>query len=106
MEGLNISLVLSGASLISILGIGVKLWVAQRGQKIGPQPFQVVAAERNTPQAQCDERHSMITSNTNNLFYRMTAAEQRIAAVEASHQAQEKRLESMDSKLDKLLARK
>jgi hypothetical protein len=36
----------------------------------------------------------------------MSAAEQRIAAVEASHQAQIARLESMDGKLDRLLSRK
>jgi hypothetical protein len=105
MDGLNLSLVLSSASLISILGIGVKIWISQRGQRIGPQPFEVIAAERHTPQGQCDERHREIDSRTSNLFSRMSAAEQRIAAVEASHHALEKRLESMDSKLDRLLKR-
>jgi len=105
MEGLNVSLLLSSASLISILGLGVKIWTANKGQKIGPQPFVVQASERHTPQGQCDERHHEIDSRTSNLFSRMSAAEQRIAAVEASHHALEKRLESMDSKLDRLLKR-
>ena len=106
MEGLNVSLVLSGASLLSILGIGVKVWLAQRGQKIGPQPFEVRESPAGTPRGQCDERHREIDSRTSNLFARMSAAEQRIAAVEASHHALEKRLESMDGKLDTLLKRK
>jgi hypothetical protein len=106
MEGINVSLILSSASLISILGIGAKLWIANRGQRVGPQPFVVAAAERSTPQGQCDERHREIDSRTSNLFSRMSAAEQRIAAVEASHQAQIARLESMDGKLDRLLSRK
>lgn len=105
MEGVNFSLVLSGASLISIIGIGAKLWVAQRGQKVGPQPFEVKAAPAHTPQGQCDERHHEIDSRTSNLFSRMSAVEQRVAAVEASHHALEKRLESMDAKLDRLLKR-
>jgi len=106
MEGLNVSLILSSASLISILGIGAKIWIANRPQKIGPQPFEVTAATRHTPQGQCDERHHDIDSRTSNLFSRMSAAEQRIAAVEASHLAQIARLESMDNKLDRLLSRK
>jgi hypothetical protein len=106
MEGINVSMVLSGASLISILGLAAKLWIANRPQQMGPQPFEVKQSVSHTPTLQCDERHIAINSNTSNLFSRMSAAEQRIAAVEASHAAQEKRLESMDSKLDKLLARK
>ncbi len=106
MEGVNVSLVLSGASLISILGIGAKLWVAQRGQKVGPQPFEVKAAAASTPQQQCDERHREIGSQTSNLFARVSNCEQRLAAVEACQKALEKRLESIDGKLDRLLAKK
>lgn len=106
MEGINVSMVLSGASLISILGIGAKLWIANRPQQMGPQPFEVKQSVSHTPTVQCDERHHELNSRTSNLFSRMSQAEQRIAAVEASHAAQEKRLESMDAKLDKLLARK
>jgi hypothetical protein len=106
MEGINFSMVLSGASLISILGIGAKLWIANRPQQMGPQPFEVKQSVSHTPTVQCDERHLAIKSDTSNLFSRMSAAEQRIAAVEASHAAQQDQLKSMDAKLDKLLSRR
>jgi len=105
VEGLNISLVLSGATLVSLLGIGVRLMISQRGQKIGPQPFQVVAAERHTPQAQCDERHKELNSKADNLFARMSAAEIQLGAFEARQESLERQLGSMDAKLDKLLKR-
>ena len=106
MEGINFSLVLSGASLISILGLAAKLWIANRPQQMGPQPFEVRQSIAHTPTVQCDERHHELNSRTSNLFSRMSQAEQRIAAVEAAHAAQTARLESMDAKLDRLLSRK
>ena len=106
MEGINVSMVLSGASLISILGIGAKLWIANRPQKISPQPFEVTQAVSHTPATQCDERHVGIKSDTTNLFYRMSAAEIKISAIESSLDAQKDQLKSIDSKIDKLLSRK
>ena len=106
MEGINFSMVLSGASLISILGLAAKLWIANRPQQMGPQPFEVKQSIAHTPTVQCDERHHELNSRTSNLFSRMSQAEQRIAAVEAAHAAQTARLESMDAKLDRLLSRK
>ena len=75
MEGINVSLVLSGASLISILGIGAKLWIANRPQQMGPQPFEVKQSVSHTPTVQCDERHHELNSRTSNLFSRMSQAE-------------------------------
>jgi hypothetical protein len=103
MEGLNLSLVLSGSTLIAVATLAVKVWQSSRAQRIGPQPFMVAPAPASTPQGQCNERHAAIEQDHSNLFHRMSAVEQRVAAVEASHRALETRLESMDKKLDALL---
>lgn len=105
MEGLNLSLVLSGSTLIAVATLALKVWQSSRAQRIGPQPFEIKAAPMSTPQGQCNERHVAIAADHSNLFHRMSAVEQRVAAVEASHHALETRLESMDKKLDALLRR-
>jgi hypothetical protein len=87
-----------------MIGIAVKLYTAGKPQKL-EQPVVVETKEHPTPSGQCDERHQTIDEQTKNLFSRMNHAEQRIAAVEATQVACEKRLGSIDSKLDRLLER-
>jgi uncharacterized protein HemX len=101
-EGLNLTL--SAATLLSMIGIAVKLYTAGKPQKL-EQPVVVEKKEHPTPSGQCDERHTTIDEQTKNLFSRMNHAEQRIAAIEATQVACEKRLASIDTKLDRLLER-
>jgi uncharacterized protein HemX len=101
-EGLNLTL--SAATLLSVLGLAVKVYLAKQPQEI-KQPIVVEKKESATPSGQCDERHSTIDEQTKNLFSRMNHAEQRIAAIEATQVACEKRLASIDTKLDRLLER-
>jgi len=102
-EGLTIAL--NGATLLSVLGLAVKVFIASRPQKI-EQPITVRAEGQVTPTRQCDERHHSLDGQTANLFSRMTCAEQRISALEATSIATKEKLASMDNKLDRLLQRK
>jgi uncharacterized protein HemX len=47
-DGLNLNLVLNGATLLGVIGLGVKVYLAGRAQKI-EQPLEVKAAASNTP---------------------------------------------------------
>jgi len=104
-EGLNINLMLSGATLASVLGLLAKVWLANRPQKI-QQPLEVRAADGATPRAQCDERHEMIGDQLENLYGRVKAVEIKLSADSARLDAMGDQLKCMDGKLDTLLRRK
>ena len=104
-EGLNLNLVLNGATLLSVLGLGVKVYLAGRAQRI-EQPIEIRQAAGNTPQRQCDERHKAIDAQTSNLFSRMSAAEQRIATLEGTIKEVKEQYRNIDDKLTVLLRRK
>jgi len=79
-DSLDVNLVLSGATLIGIVGIGVRVWISGR------------------------ERH--IKSNGadhENIFARLGASEQRISTLEAHYEHTSRALKRMELKLDKLL---
>lgn len=102
-EGLTIAL--NGATLLSVLGLAAKVYMASRPQKI-EQPITVRAEGQVTPTRQCDERHGHIERQNENMFARMSSAEQRISALEATSLATKEQLSRMDKKLDVLLQRK
>jgi hypothetical protein len=104
-EGLDLNLVLSGATLISIGTLAVKVWQSSRAQRIGPQPFEVKEIDHSTPAKFCDERHTLIDRQSENIFCRMSAAEQRIAKVEATVVEIKDQYHSIDTKLMELLRR-
>jgi uncharacterized protein HemX len=101
-EGLNLTL--SAATLLSVIGIAAKVYMASKPQRI-EQPLVVQKKESSTPTAQCDERHAHMEKQNENMFCRLSSAEQRISALEATSQATREQLSSMDKKLDRLLAR-
>ena len=102
-EGLTIAL--NGATLLSVLGLAAKVYMASKPQKL-EQPITVRAEGQVTPTGQCNERHVHLEKQSENMFARMSSAEQRISALEATQVACEKRLTSIDQKLDRLLDRK
>lgn len=104
-EGLNLNLVLNGATLLSVLGLAVKVYLAGKKVRI-EQPIDVRTAAGSTPQRQCDERHKALDSQTSNLFSRMTAAEQRIATLEGTIREVKEQYKNIDDKLTVLLRRK
>lgn len=104
-EGLNLNLVLNGATLLSVLGLGVKVYLAGRAQKI-EQPIEVRHAPGSTARDMCDERHRLLNEQVVCLFARTEQQGTQQAALAATQDAVEKQLASMDSKLDKLIARK
>jgi len=104
-EGLNLNLVLNGATLLSVLGLGVKVYLAGKAQKI-EQPLEVKPCRSSTEKGQCDERHKLLGEQITCLFARTEYQGTRQAALAATQEAVERQLASMDSKLDKLIARK
>jgi len=104
-EGLSLNLVLNGATLLSVLGLGVKVYLAGKRTRI-EQPLEIRPAAATTPQSQCDERHKALDSQTSNLFSRMSAAEQRISKLEATIAEVKEQYKHIDDKLTVLLRRK
>lgn len=102
-EGLNLNLVLNGATLLSVLGLGVKVYLAGKAQKI-EQPIEVLANACPIPKEQCNERHHEIDKWRDNIYLRLMKCETDQAAYKATQDSVEKRLESMDKKLDRLIA--
>ena len=98
-------LVVGGATLKWIADAAMKIYQSGKPQKI-EQPVSIEKLERPTPSPQCNERHHSLDGQTANLFSRMTCAEQRISALEATSLATKEKLASMDNKLDRLLERK
>ena len=104
-EGLNFSVVLSGATLVSVLGLAVKVFLASKPQKI-EQPIEVKHAACTTDKEKCDERHKLLNDQVTCLFARTELQGKQQSALAATQEAVEKQLASMDSKLDRLIARK
>jgi uncharacterized protein HemX len=103
-EGLTLAL--SGTTLVGVLSLAVKVWLKDKSQKIGPQPFEVRACAASTEKGQCDERHKLLNEQVTCLFARTENQGRQQAALAATQEAVQRQLESMDSKLDKLIARK
>lgn len=101
-EGLNIGLMLNGATLLSVLGLAAKFYLANKPQKI-EQPLEVssrpaLAAERSLEAHMADNR-----SDHSNLFSRISESEKRIAALEAYQKSQSQQLNKIEHKIDRVL---
>lgn len=104
-ECLNVNLVVSGATLLGMIGLAVKVWSANRGTKINPQPLEVRGVERPVAAEVCKERHEAINADHSNLFARMSSAEQRISMLEGTLQEIRHSTASVDAKLTEVLRR-
>ena len=104
-DGLNLTLAISSANLIGVLGLAVRVWLKDRPQKL-EQPIEVKPAASSTPREQCEERHGEILSWRDNMYGRVIRLENQQAAYEATQDAMKTQLSSMDGKLDRLIARK
>jgi hypothetical protein len=98
-------LVIGGATLKWIADAAMRVYQSGKPQKI-EQPITIDKLERPTPTRQCDERHGHIERQSENMFARMSSAEQRISALEATSLATKEQLCRIDKKLDLLLDRK
>ncbi len=96
-EGLSLSVVMSGATLVSALGILAKLWISGRTHKI-EQPLRV---EPTT----CERQIKSNSEEHANIFARLSLSEQRLSAVETSVVHVGGQLQRIDQKLDTLLLR-
>lgn len=102
-EGLTLAL--SGTTLVGVLGLAVKIWMTGKPQKI-EQPIEVRPCSASTEKGQCDERHRLLNEQVTCLFARTENQGKQQAAITATQEAVQRQLDSMDSKLDKLIARK
>ncbi len=109
-EGLNLNLVLNGATLVTVAGLAVRVWLAGRSQKIGPQPFQVSgeisAAVNGVSEKVCDDARRSNETQHENMYARIAASERAIARLEANHVTTTSTLASIDEKLTVLLKRR
>ncbi|MDD3546424.1 MAG: hypothetical protein PHG96_13850 [Kiritimatiellae bacterium] len=104
-EGLNLNLVLNGATLLSVLGLAVKVYLASKKMRI-EQPIDVRTADGSVGANLCNDRHGALNAQTSNLFSRMSAAEQRIATLEGTITEVKEQYKNIDDKLTVLLRRK
>ena len=104
-EGLNLNLVLSGATLVSVAGLFIKMYLASKAQRIGPQPFEVRQIVEQVTEKLCNERHHGIESTHSNLFARMSAVEKQVATLEGVIGELKVQYKSIDEKLTTLLRR-
>jgi hypothetical protein len=104
-EGLSLQVALSGATLVTVLGLVVKIYLASKTQKIGPQPFEVRQVVEQVTERMCNERHHGIESNQSNVFSRLVAVEKECAALRATVSSIQEQYRSIDEKLTTLLRR-
>lgn len=96
-DGATLSVVISGATLVGVIGVLARLWISTRAQKL-EQPLQV------TPSL-CERQLRSNSADHENIFSRLSHNEQRISALEANVLHIDKRLEKMDDKLDIIINR-
>lgn len=102
-EGINLNLVLNGATLLSVLGLFVKIYLSKQPQKI-EQPLEVRQAAGTTAKDMCNERHKLLNEQVTCLFARTELQGIAQAAYKATLEQVETRMKSMDAKLDRLIA--
>ena len=104
MDG-TIGIIINASTLLAVAGIGVRIWLAGRTQnrKIGPQPFEISHAPDYARAGDCRDYRADNENDHQNLFARMSAAEQRIAANEATVVEIRTSIQSIDAKMTRLL---
>ena len=88
-DSLDVNLVVSGATLITIVGIGVRVWISGRAHLVEP--------------TLCERQIKSNGADHENIFARLGASEQRISTLEAHNEHTSRTLNRMELKLDKLL---
>lgn len=108
-DGISLTgLTIGGAALTAIGGM-VGAWVRARygRTEITPQPLEVKAVgNAKVPEKICDERHSRIDNQVENLFHRVGALETEQASYDEALKGVRDTVKSMDGKLDILIRRK
>ncbi len=103
---ITLILSLSAANFLTFLGIAVKIWYSQRGMRITGQPIEITPAPEYARAADCKDHRINNENDHQNLFFRMSSAEQRLAANEATVSEIRNAIVSIDGKLTALLRRK
>ncbi len=101
-DGFNLNLALSGATLLSVLGLAVKIYFANRPQKL-EQPLEILTAKTMASEKALDEHIADNRIDHSNMFERISRTEQRVTRLEASVESQAKQLDRIDAKLDRVL---
>lgn len=97
-DGISLTgLTIGGTALTTIGAIVGAYWKARYGRtEIHPQPLDVRTVERPTPPSLCEERHRQLNGQMECIFSAIATTRTTAGKVEAI----EKRVESMDGKLD------
>ena len=102
-EGINLSVVMSGATLVGIIGLLVRVWLSGRAQKLA-QPIEI--ASQTTSIKHCDERHCKNDCEHENIFSRLAALERQNSRTEAELKAIAENVKEVKHSVNKLVERK
>lgn len=101
-EGLNLNLVLNGATLLGVIGLGVKVYLAGKAQKI-EQPIDVRNAGSCFNAQLCEERHKLLDNHLTELYAKVNSARDAATETRATLTALKDQVASIDHKMDALL---
>ncbi len=98
----GISIILSGTTLVAVVGLGVRVWLASRAQQVGPQPFRVAADERPVSASACEDSRRANSFDHANIFARLSEHDKAIAALQEQARNTDRKLDRIESKIDTL----
>lgn len=103
MDGLqDVGLIATNSVVSTFVGALVAWWKMKTPRKIAVENETVPVRQVKTV---CDERHDMITHQMEDVFGRLRRLEANDAAQSAKLDAIDRRVESMDGKLDRIIAK-
>jgi len=105
MDG-TLSIIINTSTLLAVVGIAVRIYLASRNQTtIKNSPLRVESTEAHVAAKTCDDARRDNEGDHQNLFYRVSAAEQRISVLEGTITEVKAQYKSIDDKLIALLRR-
>lgn len=102
-EGLTVNLVLSGATLVTVVSVAVRVWLSTRPQKI-EQPLEIKDAEHHHYNSRlCEQRHQSLAGQITDIYAKLNSAREGLAEIRGSLASLKTQVSSIDGKMDKLL---
>lgn len=101
-EGLTVNLVISGATLVTVVSVAVRVWLSTRPQKI-EQPLEIKDAEHHYNPRLCEQRHQGLAGQITDIYAKLNSAREGLAEIRGSLASLKTQVSSIDGKMDKLL---
>jgi|GEM_PF-2040166 hypothetical protein len=112
-EGLTVNLVISGATLVTVVSVAVRIWLSTRPQKIeqpvkveASQPVELKEAPASFNSTLCRERHQILSGQVADLYAKINDAREGQAEIRGTLQGMKDQMNSIDGKMDKLIGLK